>query len=114
VLAGTPIPAIMDYTRFIFWPERRDLTGLRVLHAGCGTGDTAVAIAAANRTIEVVGSLGQSFDYIVSCGVIHHLDNPARGVDALVDVLTPVGDRLNLFGSLLQELGAQELVFCEL
>src|SRR6266542_3084799 len=55
VLAGTPIPAIMDYTRFIFWPERRDLSGLRVLDAGCGTGDTAVAIAAANPTIEVVG-----------------------------------------------------------
>jgi len=45
----------MDYTRFIFWPERRDLSGLRVLDAGCGTGDTAVAIAAANPTIEVVG-----------------------------------------------------------
>jgi len=126
VLAGTPIPAIMDYTRFIFWPERRDLSGLRVLDAGCGTGDTAVAIAAANPTIEVVGidlsetslalaraqadqrgvgnnlqlhclpieevgSLGQSFDYIVLCGVIHHLDNPARGLDALVNVLTPTG-----------------------
>ncbi|HEY3057632.1 MAG TPA: class I SAM-dependent methyltransferase [Chloroflexota bacterium] len=126
VLAGTPIPAIMDYTRFIFWPERRDLSGLRVLDAGCGTGDTAVAIAAGNPNIQVVGidlsetslgharsqadqrgvgsnlelrcqsieevaSLGQQFDYVISSGVIHHLDNPARGLNALVDVLAPTG-----------------------
>jgi SAM-dependent methyltransferase len=126
VLIGTPIPAILDYTRFLFWPGRRDLRGLRVLDAGCGTGDTAVAIARANPEIEVVGidlsetslgharayadtqgvganlqlhclpiqevgTLGQTFDYIISSGVIHHLDDPTRGLNALVDVLAPNG-----------------------
>ena len=123
---GTPIPACMDYIRHIFWPSRSDLSGLRVLDAGCGTGATAVTIARDYPEIEVVGidlsetslgharalaerfgvgnnlllrslpiedvsELGQKFDYIVSSGVIHHLDSPVRGLQALTDVLTPTG-----------------------
>ena len=52
---GTPIPAIMDYTRHVFWPGRSDLAGLRVLDAGCGTGLTAVAIARDHPEVEVLG-----------------------------------------------------------
>src|SRR5207253_7021171 len=55
VLTGTPAPAMMDYTRFVLWPGRPDFNGLRVLDAGCGTGNTAVAIAEAYPEIEVVG-----------------------------------------------------------
>jgi len=125
-LEGVPMPAIMNYARFVLWPERRDLGGLRVLDAGCGTGDTAVAIARANPDMEVVGidlsttsleharasadrqgvgsnlqlhclpiqevaALGMRFDYIISAGVIHHLDNPLVGLRALTDVLAPAG-----------------------
>src|SRR5258708_26947671 len=125
-LEGVPMPAIMNYARFVLWPERRDLGGLRVLDAGCGTGDTAVAIARANPDMEVVGidlsttsleharasadrqgvgtnlqlhclpiqevaALGMRFDYIISPGVIHHLDNPLVGLRALTDVLPPAG-----------------------
>ncbi|HLZ30210.1 MAG TPA: methyltransferase [Chloroflexota bacterium] len=52
---GTPIPAILDYTRHIFWPGRSELAGLRVLDAGCGTGRTAVAIARDYPEVEVLG-----------------------------------------------------------
>ena len=55
VVTGTPAPAMMDYTRFVLWPGRSDFKGLRVLDAGCGTGLTAVSIAAAHPEIEVVG-----------------------------------------------------------
>jgi SAM-dependent methyltransferase len=41
--------------------------------------------------VEDVGSLGQQFDYIVASGVIHHLDDPLRGLRALTDVLVPDG-----------------------
>ena len=41
--------------------------------------------------IEDVGSLGRSFDYIVSTGVLHHLADPAAGLQALRSVLTPTG-----------------------
>jgi 2-polyprenyl-3-methyl-5-hydroxy-6-metoxy-1,4-benzoquinol methylase len=126
VVTGTPAPAMMDYTRFVLWPGRRNFTGMRVLDAGCGTGNTAVSIARAYPEIEVVGidlsetslkharalarehgvggnlelhclpiqeveTLGQRFDYIVSSGVIHHLDDPVRGLRALTDVLTSTG-----------------------
>jgi SAM-dependent methyltransferase len=126
VVTGTPAPAMLDYTRYVLWPGRPDFKGLRVLDAGCGTGNTVVSIAAAYPEIEVVGidlsesslrhtralarkhgvrnnlelhclpieeigALGQRFDYIVSSGVIHHLDDPKQGIRALADVLTPTG-----------------------
>jgi len=41
--------------------------------------------------IERVGELNQQFDYIISSGVIHHLDSPDEGLRALTEVLSPSG-----------------------
>lgn len=41
--------------------------------------------------VERVGEVGGDFDLIVSTGVIHHLPNPARGLEALRGVLRPQG-----------------------
>jgi SAM-dependent methyltransferase len=41
--------------------------------------------------IEEVGELGQTFDQIVSTGVLHHLPDPDTGLRSLRDVLAPKG-----------------------
>ncbi|MBA3653451.1 MAG: class I SAM-dependent methyltransferase [Actinobacteria bacterium] len=41
--------------------------------------------------IDDVGDLEQSFDYIVSTGVLHHLPDPDRGLRSLREVLAPHG-----------------------
>ena len=41
--------------------------------------------------IEDVESLGQSFDLVDSTGVLHHLPEPERGIEALAKVLRPDG-----------------------
>jgi SAM-dependent methyltransferase len=41
--------------------------------------------------IEEVPSLNQSFDLVISTGVLHHMDNPNAGMKALADVLRPDG-----------------------
>jgi SAM-dependent methyltransferase len=41
--------------------------------------------------IERVGELGMNFDQIVCTGVLHHLEDPDRGLRALGDVLKPDG-----------------------
>ena len=41
--------------------------------------------------IEEVGTLGQTFDLVVSTGVLHHMDQPKAGMKALADVLRPDG-----------------------
>ena len=41
--------------------------------------------------IEEVPSLKQSFDLVMSTGVLHHMDNPKAGMKALADVLRPDG-----------------------
>jgi SAM-dependent methyltransferase len=38
-----------------------------------------------------VGTLGQSFDVILCTGVLHHMADPAAGLEALRDVLAPGG-----------------------
>jgi SAM-dependent methyltransferase len=116
----------MDYVQHVLWPGRRDLRGIRVLDAGCGTGHTALAIARRYPEIEVVGidlseaalataqaqarrlrvgsnltlrqlaieeagQLDGQFDYVVASGVLHHLEDPATGLQALADLLTPWG-----------------------
>ncbi len=39
--------------------------------------------------IERAGELGESFDYVVCTGVLHHLSDPDAGLRALRDVLRP-------------------------
>lgn len=41
--------------------------------------------------LERAGELGQSFDHVVSTGVLHHLPDPDAGLHALHDVLSPTG-----------------------
>jgi SAM-dependent methyltransferase len=41
--------------------------------------------------VERAGELGQTFDYIVCTGVLHHLADPDAGLRALRDVLNPSG-----------------------
>lgn len=116
----------MAYVQHVLWPGRRDLRGLRVLEAGCGTGNTVVAIAKRYPEIEVVGidlseasldatrtrarwhgvgsnltlrrlavedagALDGPFDYVISSGVLHHLADPAAGLQVLAGLLAPTG-----------------------
>ena len=41
--------------------------------------------------VEEVPGLGQSFDLVVSTGVLHHLSEPAAGMTALAEVMRPDG-----------------------
>lgn len=41
--------------------------------------------------ITEVSKLGETYDFIVSTGVLHHLPNPQAGLEALKDVLRPQG-----------------------
>ncbi|MBC8132978.1 MAG: class I SAM-dependent methyltransferase [Deltaproteobacteria bacterium] len=52
---GVALFALLDYVRYVLWPERANLDGLRVLDAGCGTGQIAVQIARAYPQVHVVG-----------------------------------------------------------
>jgi len=108
----------------LLWPERKDLNGLKVLIAGCGTNQAAYnamtlpysSITAIDLSITSlqhsqflkekhnlrnvtlhqmslldVEKLGEKFDLIISCGVLHHLDDPDVGLRALRDVLKEDG-----------------------
>lgn len=41
--------------------------------------------------LEARSRVGDGFDYVDCCGVLHHLDAPEAGLAALVDVLKPTG-----------------------
>lgn len=108
----------------LLWPERKDLNGLEVLIAGCGTNQAAYnALAMPNSVITAIDlsitslqhsqflkekhglrnvtlhqmslldveKLGQKFDLIICCGVLHHLEDPDAGLRALRDVLKKDG-----------------------
>jgi SAM-dependent methyltransferase len=108
----------------LLWPERKDLNGLKVLIAGCGTNQAAYnALAMPNSSITAIDlsitslqhsqflkekhnlrnvtlhqmslldveKLGEKFDLIICCGVLHHLDDPDAGLRALRDVLKEDG-----------------------
>jgi 2-polyprenyl-3-methyl-5-hydroxy-6-metoxy-1,4-benzoquinol methylase len=44
-----------------------------------------------NLAIEQLPGLGMTFDFVVSSGVLHHLPKPARGLEAIANVLDPQG-----------------------
>jgi SAM-dependent methyltransferase len=52
---GFPLLAALDHVRCVLWPRRPSLQGLRVLDAGCGTGNVAVEIASRHPDVEVIG-----------------------------------------------------------
>ncbi len=41
----TPLSALLDYVKNLYWPFRPSLAGVRVLDAGCGTGVAALSLA---------------------------------------------------------------------
>lgn len=50
-----PLLADLHYARSVLWPDRLSLAGLRVLDAGCGTGEIAVRIARDFPEVHVIG-----------------------------------------------------------
>ena len=66
--------------------EARGLTNLRFLRGSL---------------LDVADLLPGPFDYIDCCGVLHHLDDPSAGLDALLSVLAPDGGMgIMLYGAL--------------
>jgi len=67
--------AELGYIRHILWPWREDLQGLKMLDAGCGTGQTSVSAALANAEIEITaidvspGALRQGRELAAAAGV---------------------------------------------
>jgi tetratricopeptide (TPR) repeat protein/SAM-dependent methyltransferase len=58
----------------------------------------------AQADILETGSLGRTFDVIESVGVLHHLADPAKGLQALAGLLRPAGFmRLGLYSALARE-----------
>ncbi|MBC8131933.1 MAG: class I SAM-dependent methyltransferase, partial [Deltaproteobacteria bacterium] len=52
---GVALFGLLDYVRYVLWPGRASLDGLRILDAGCGTGQVAVQIARDYPHVRVVG-----------------------------------------------------------
>jgi 2-polyprenyl-3-methyl-5-hydroxy-6-metoxy-1,4-benzoquinol methylase len=108
----------------VLWPERRSISGLKVLVAGCGTNQAAyyalmmpqaevtgidLSLTSLNHekylvekhqiknltlhhlSLLDVEKLSQSYDFIVCCGVLHHLADPDAGLRALRNSLHPNG-----------------------
>jgi len=50
-----PLLADLHYARSVLWPDRLSLAGLRILDAGCGTGEIAVHLAREFPEVHVTG-----------------------------------------------------------
>jgi SAM-dependent methyltransferase len=53
--SAVPLFGLLDYVRHVLWPARPNLDSLRILDAGCGTGQLAVYIARTFPTVRVLG-----------------------------------------------------------
>lgn len=123
-------PTLCELPRIqaLAWGRPRDLATLRVLDAGCGTGDNTVFLAEQLRgtgaeivaldfseaaleinrarlgvrgldgvthvhaAIEDAPALGLGeFDVVICTGVLHHLESPTEGLNALRSMLRPDG-----------------------
>lgn len=86
--------AELGYIRHILWPWREDLNGLRMLDAGCGTGQTSVSAALANPEIEITAidispeALRQGRQLAKSAGVADRVEFVEMTVEAVADLET--------------------------
>lgn len=124
-----PLLDALDVLNYYGFGGRRDFTrGVRVLVAGGGTGDAAIALAEQLRNtdaevvyldlseasmdiarrraearglgnitwrngslLDIAGGEPGEFDYINCTGVLHHLESPEKGLEALKSVLADDG-----------------------
>lgn len=124
-----PLLDALDVLNYYGFGGRRDFTrGVRVLVAGGGTGDAAIALAEQLRNtdsevvyldlseasmdiarrraevrglgnitwrngslLDIAGDETGAFDYINCTGVLHHLESPGKGLEALKSVLADDG-----------------------
>ncbi|MBV1857638.1 MAG: class I SAM-dependent methyltransferase [Nannocystaceae bacterium] len=79
-----------------FMPQARivgvDISGasLEISAQQCASNDIT-NVEHHQLALEDVASLGKSFDFVCCTGVLHHLEDPARGLSALGDVTRPEG-----------------------
>ncbi len=89
--------AELGYVRHILWPWREDLNGLKMLDAGCGTGQTSVSAALANPEIEITAidispsSLQKGRELAEDAGVAERV----RFVEMTVQAVGDLGERFN-------------------
>jgi SAM-dependent methyltransferase len=121
-VGGTLIQDVANSLYTIFGED--ELSGRRILDAGCGTGQRLLAVAQRYPKAHFVGldmtaasiavaealshrhgirnvefyrselldfSPGFTFDVILSIGVVHHLENPIRGIQFLTSLLSESG-----------------------
>jgi SAM-dependent methyltransferase len=121
-VGGTLIQDVANSLYTIFGDD--ELSGRRILDAGCGTGQRLLAVAQRYPKAHFVGldmtaasiavaealshrhgirnvefyrselldfSPGLTFDVILSIGVVHHLENPIRGIQFLTSLLSESG-----------------------
>ena len=89
--------AELGYVRHILWPWREDLTGLKMLDAGCGTGQTSISAALANPEIEITAidispsSLQQGRELAEAAGVADRV----RFVESTIEAVGALGERFD-------------------
>jgi SAM-dependent methyltransferase len=121
-VGDTLIPDVANSLFTVFGED--ELSGKRILDAGCGTGQRLLAVARRYPKAQFVGlditaaslavaealslrhgirnvefcrsdlldfSPGCEFDVILSIGVVHHLENPTRGIQFLTSLLSEGG-----------------------
>jgi len=78
----------------------RAVAEARIAARGLDTSDIVTVRFATGSLLDLPSQGYDPFDYIDSCGVLHHLDDPDAGLRALVSVLAPQGGiGLMLYGA---------------